>query len=488
MPISVNASFLKNPTATESGVLGVKVLPSLSPSTLPQPTNVAFVIDSSGSMDGSRLDAVKLTLKVVVGMLKPQDKITLVTFSQAANTVLNQYVIAENTEEAKAPALAAIDTINAGGGTNLESGIFMLGNLFKNQPPPGAIVVLTDGHINEGITSFSGLNAIFGTYFDNTPMYTLGYGCDHNADLLKRLAENSHANYTYIKTKEGTETEADPEISLPITMGDLYGGLRSGIATKAVLTYPDSWTCLEPLTEKKGSYSMGSQVANKAMWVMFSVPFTAPDAMAVDEDSAAAVVTPSVPSSTAVTFSVPSVPSVPSVTLTYDETGIGPSSFTAFVDTSLPADELEEPYLRCLNAKVFIDVAALIKNRQINQAIDALKAAIKRLDESAVAMNPGVIRMKADLAETLEKTTTAARAPAHANPGAMNDLVYRTTSVGGNYATQRGRTQMASGATPSLFSSPEQDVTSAQMVGIYSAGGGNPAHHTAAAADPTAVV
>jgi hypothetical protein len=154
--------------------------------------------------------------------------------------------------------------------------------------------------------------------------------------------------------------------------------------------------------------------------------------------------------------------------------------------------------LRCLNAKVLIDVVAFIKNRQINQAIDALKAAIKRLDESAVAMNPGVISMKADLAETLEKATKAAQAPAHAHYGAMNDLVYRTTSVGGNYATQRGRTQMANGATPSLFSSPEQDVTSAQMVGIYSAGGGASAHPTAgaaaaaaasaAAADPTAVV
>ena len=221
MPISVNASFLKNPTATESGILGVKVLPSASPNTVPQPTNVAFVIDSSGSMEGGRLDAVKLTLKVVVGMLKSQDKITLVTFSQAANAVLNQYVIVNDSEEAKAPALAAIETIDAGGGTNLESGIFMLGNLFKNQTPPDALVVLTDGHINEGITSFSGLNTIFGTYFHNTPMYTLGYGCDHNEDLLKRLAENSHANYTFIKTKEGNETEADPEIALPITLGDL---------------------------------------------------------------------------------------------------------------------------------------------------------------------------------------------------------------------------------------------------------------------------
>ena len=454
------------PTATESGILGVKVLPSAAPAAAAQPTNVAFVIDGSGSMEGLRLDAVKLTLKVVVGMLKPQDKITLVTFSQTANTVLNQYVIANDSEEAKAPALAAIETINAGGGTNLESGIFMLGNLFKNQTPPDALVVLTDGHINEGITSFSGLNTIFGTYFHNTPMYTLGYGSDHNEDLLKRLAESSHANYTFIKTKEDNVTEAAPEISLPITMGDLYGGLRSGVATKAVLTYPDSWTCLEPLTEKKGSYPMGSQVANKPMWVMFSVPFVAsPDVMAVDADA-----------STVVT---------PSVTLTYEETGVGPSSCTAVVDTSLSKEELEEPYLRCLNAKVFIDVAAFIKNRQINQAIDALKAAIKRLDESAVAMNPGVIRMKADLAETLEKTTKAAQAPVHAHHRAMNDLVYRTTSVGGNYATQRGRTQMADGTTPSLFSTQEQDVTSAHMVGIYSAGG---ASAPAYAADPAPVI
>jgi hypothetical protein len=440
MPISVNTSFLKNPTATESGVLGVKILPSPSVVISAKPTNVAFAIDASGSMEGDRIDSVKLTLKVVVGMLKPQDKITLVAFAQNAITVLNQFVIVDDSEAAKATALAAIDTLEAGGGTNLESGIFMLGNLYKNQPAPDALVVLTDGHINEGITSFSGLNTILGTYFATVPMYTLGYGSDHNAELLKRLAENSRANYTHIKE----------ELSLPIAMGDLYGGLRSEVATKAVLTYPSTWQCLEPLADDKGTYVLGSLVAEKAMWAMFSVPASA---------------------------------SAMSVVLTYEETGVGPGSITSVVDNSLSKDEIEEQYLRCLMAKVFNDVAGFIKNRQLSKAETALKAAIKLIDDSSVATNPFVVRMKAQLAETLDQTTRAAQAPPHAHFGAANDLFYRTTSVGGNYTAQRGRTQMADGATPSLFSTQEQDVTSAHMVDIYSAGGS--AHPPA---DPAPVV
>jgi hypothetical protein len=391
-------------------------------------------------MDGDRIDSVKLTLKVVVGMLKPADKITIVAFSQNATTLLNQFVVTDDSEASKALAISAIDSAVATGGTNLEAGIFMLGNLFKNQLPPDACVVLTDGHINEGITSYSGLNTIFTTYFSSTPMYTLGYGSDHNADLLKRLAENSRANYTFIQS----------ELSLPITMGDLYGGLRSEVATKAVLHYPKTWSCLEPLPNKDGVYSVGSLVADKAMWVLFSVPLSEMTS---------------------------------SVKLTCDIYGVGPSSVESIVDSSLPKEMIEEQYLRCLMAKVFNDVADFIKNRQLTKATEALENAIKLIDESSVAANPFVVRIKAQLAETLEQATAAARAPRHAHFGAMNDLAYRTTSVGGNYSAQRGRTQMANGATPSLFSTQEQDVTSAHMADIYSAGGS--AHPPA---DPSPVV
>jgi hypothetical protein len=168
--------------------------------------------------------------------------------------------------------------------------------------------------------------------------------------------------------------------------------------------------------------------------------------------------------------------------LTYEENGVGPGSISSVIDNSLSKDEIEEQHLRCLMAKVFNDVAGFIKNRQLSRAETALKDAIKLIDESSVATNPFVVRMKAQLAETLDQTTRAAQAP-HVHFGAANDLFYRTTSVGGNYSAQRGRTQMADGATPSLFSTQEQDVTSAHMVDIYSAGGS--AHPPA---DPTAVV
>jgi len=404
MPISLNATFLKQPNNNVPGVLGVRVNPQSDPSRSVKATEVAFAIDTSGSMEGDRLDSVKHTLSVVVDMLKPDDKITIISFSQTAAVALMQHTIKD--DESKIQANNAINNLTANGGTNLESGIFMLGNLYKNRPPPDAIVVLTDGHINEGITTFSGLNTIIETYFMGVPTYTLGYGTDHNADLLKRLAEQSRANYTFIKS----------EISLPITLGDLYGGLRTEVAAKAMLNYPASWTCLETLSNNSSPFALGSLIADKPVWVMFSVPNTDSSEISLTCDNMAPiVVTP---------------------------------------DASLPLDIIEEQSLRCMIAKTMVTVADYMKTNQLPLAVDSLKKALKMIEDSSVATNEFVVHMKAQLTETLEQTQEAAAR--RIRFGAMNDLYYRTTSLGGNYVTQRGRTQMADGTTPQLFSSEEQ--------------------------------
>jgi hypothetical protein len=323
--------------------------------------------------------------------------------------------------------MKAIDELRAGGGTNLGAGICALGAIYKDVPKPDAIVVLTDGYINEGVVSFSGLKSILDTYFKNIPTYTLGYGTDHNAELLKQIAENSCANYTFIKS----------ELSLPITMGDLYGGLRSEVATKAVLNYPETWACLEKLSDNNASFTLGSLIVNKAMWVMFSVPF------GTEAD----------------------------VVLSYNSGNVT-CSVNASIDTTLPPVSVEEQYLRCVNAKVLDKVAEFMKAGRLNDAVSALNDTIKMIEESNVATNEFVVCMKAQLAETLEKTQVQLRSPPRVNrQNNMDDLYYRTTSIAGNFASQRGRTQMAGGATPMLFSTQQQGDTSVVMADCYSHGG-----------------
>lgn len=50
----------------------------------------------------------------------------------------------------------------------------------------GALLVLTDGNANEGVTETRDIikNVVNLTKDNNSSIYTLGYGNDHNEDLL----------------------------------------------------------------------------------------------------------------------------------------------------------------------------------------------------------------------------------------------------------------------------------------------------------------
>ena len=160
------------------------------------------------------------------------------------------------------------------------------------------------------------------------------------------------------------------------------------------------------------------------------------------------------------------------ITLSYMANGTL-HTVTAQIDTSLPLSSVEEQNLSCMTAKTLVDAANFMKNGKLADAEAALKDAIKMIDESSVATTAFVVDMKAQLSETLEQTQQAISNPPRMNYGAMSDLYYRTTSLGGNFVSQRGRTQMVGGATPMLFSSQEQGEASVAMTDYYTNGGGS---------------
>jgi len=406
MPVIIKSSFAKLPTATSPGLLGVNISGS---DPVVKSIHIGLLMDTSGSMEGDRISSVKRTLSVLINQLRVDDKITVVGFSNAAKVILDSVFI---TADNKATLIGQIDGLTATGGTNLEAGISGLGQLM--QSPPNAIVVLTDGHINEGLTSVAGLYSMVTSYMKSVPVYTLGYGTEHNADLLKELSSRSKASYTFIQD----------EIQLPVSMGDMLGGLQTEVASAASIIYDPRWICLEPLAES-GPYDIGSVIADKPMWVVFEVPFGSEGQ---------------------------------TITLKYDGAQV---EFTPVVDQCSKQEVLEQ-HLRCLTGVTLNKVTQAMKYNRITEALALLQAGLQVL--SSYSMSPLVIRMKAQLDETLEEVQKSQRTN-RADAG----LLMRLTSLGGNYSAQRGITQMVNAQTPSrLFSSNTQEETSSRMAARYS--------------------
>lgn len=212
--------------------------------------HLAFLLDRSGSMSGERLTAVKRTLHAARPLFDSQDRVTLITFANAAMTVVADHVMDES------GALAfytAVDELEANGGTNMAAAFEALGLLSLRLD---AIILLTDGQVNEGIFSTQGLLTLgLGL---GSPFYTLGYGSDHNRLLLKALALKSRGSYMFV----------DDESMLPRTLGDLMGGLRTQVFASASLSVEGA-TCRE-IGGGSASFRVGAIVPERDYWVIFT--------------------------------------------------------------------------------------------------------------------------------------------------------------------------------------------------------------------------
>ncbi|KAJ3089831.1 hypothetical protein HK102_005397 [Quaeritorhiza haematococci] len=203
-----------------------------TPSALPTAVDVVCVVDVSGSMSGSKLNYVKNTLKYIVETLSRLDRLSIVSFSMLARLVCPlKLANSENFGYLN----GCIESLNAGGGTCMGRGLelaldVMKGRLTENKE--SAILLLSDGQDNVRVTyenfrekvtaagyvvlrllvfrecvwlSFQipcnlGLvTVVFPlAYSSRIPVFTFGYGADHDASILRRLSEPGGA-FTFIE-------------------------------------------------------------------------------------------------------------------------------------------------------------------------------------------------------------------------------------------------------------------------------------------------
>ncbi len=150
-----------------------------------EPIVAVFVCDVSGSMEGSRLNAVMDSLTEGSDFISPQNSIGLVIFNTEVRTALE---IGKFDTLQKGAMLFAVEQMRAGGGTAMydaiAAGLQMLVDARREEPDSRAMMfVLTDGESNKGL-SFEQLKPVIRAL--GIPIYTVGYEAD--LDELKRVS------------------------------------------------------------------------------------------------------------------------------------------------------------------------------------------------------------------------------------------------------------------------------------------------------------
>lgn len=159
--------------------------------------NLVFLIDVSGSMD-SNLDLVKRSFLLLCDQLKPDDRVSIVTYAS------NEEVVIEGaTGNDIDLIMEAIETLTAGGSTNGADGIntaYEIAEKYYLDGGNNRIILATDGDLNVGTTSEADLrNLVEERAKSGVYLSVLGFGSDNYKDnKLETLADNGNGNYAYI--------------------------------------------------------------------------------------------------------------------------------------------------------------------------------------------------------------------------------------------------------------------------------------------------
>jgi Ca-activated chloride channel family protein len=163
--------------------------------------NLVFLLDVSGSMDEpNKLPLVKESLKMLVGKLRPDDRVAIVVYAGASGLALPSTSAAEKTK-----ILNAIDELQPGGSTNGAAGIQLAYDIAKANFVIGGVnrvILATDGDFNVGTTSEGELTRLIEEKAHSGVFLTvLGFGMGNYKDaMLVKLADKGNGNYAYIDT------------------------------------------------------------------------------------------------------------------------------------------------------------------------------------------------------------------------------------------------------------------------------------------------
>lgn len=166
--------------------------------------DVVFVMDTSGSMSGPKIEQARRALQTLLGDLNPGDRFNIITFASSVNPFRDALVPASAANLQAARDFAA--GIKAVGGTNISDALQSALGMTGRSARAAQIVFLTDGQPTVGQTD---ADAILGeAQKENAArarVFTFGLGYDVNARLLDGLASDNRGSSDYVTPDEDIE-------------------------------------------------------------------------------------------------------------------------------------------------------------------------------------------------------------------------------------------------------------------------------------------
>ena len=217
-PFAIHTQTVDSPWQPEARLIKIGIqAQDLAKKELP-PANLVFLVDVSGSMDEpDKLPLVKKTLRILTEQLRPQDKVTLITYADGEALVLPP-TSGDNKDE----ILRAINKLQAGGSTAGESALKMAYEQAQKAYVKNGInriLLATDGDFNVGVSSTDALKSMVAEKRKSgISLTTLGFGTgNYNEDMMEQIADAGDGNYSYIDNEKEAKKVLQHQLTSTLT-------------------------------------------------------------------------------------------------------------------------------------------------------------------------------------------------------------------------------------------------------------------------------
>ncbi len=193
-----------------------------------QPQDVVFVMDTSGSMAGEKIDQAKAALKFCIDKLDERDRFSIVRFSTGFDVFGS--AIANASGEKKAEARAWVEKFTAAGGTNINDALKAALDLRVevDASRPFVVVFITDGQGNQPAEDT--LKSVAShTKSKGARIFSFGVGHDVNTRLLDQLGLGYNGKPSYVQPGENLE----------LVLGDFFSVISQPVLTNLRLALPE---------------------------------------------------------------------------------------------------------------------------------------------------------------------------------------------------------------------------------------------------------
>ena len=227
MKINIKQEFdvIKANTKTSLGLMVEVTAPSALATEIVSRTNSAFVfvVDTSGSMGGGRLELIKDSLLAIWGELRPEDYFGVVKFEDTADVVIG---LKRKSDLDAGQVRSKISHLQPGGSTSIEAGL-RLGLAEAASSPDSmeaTVILLSDGQANHGEVRPEVLGQLAAQATEHLiTVSTFGIGRDYDDKILDQLSISGNGNHFAGLTLEELHTGLRNEVEdlLSKTVKDL---------------------------------------------------------------------------------------------------------------------------------------------------------------------------------------------------------------------------------------------------------------------------